>query len=375
MKKNVIDLEIADDIEESGVKRVSLVEMPAIDIDWLAFKKENFVEPGGKESKDEFIARCIAYNVTEGKPEDQAVAICYSQWESHAIEPNPCWSGFEPYGTKTVNGREVPNCIPVKNMKENFEFDPNLPDYTNETGTKKEKYAIQGIPLPRGQKVILQAEDEDYDRGLIVELKEEGGYDIQYWFQTPDNIEPSEIKVDGNTVTESGSTVYMGFHPELYSKVKMSKQFFASEDQRILVGPAMIPDTDILRKDEKTGEPYYVRFSKEVIAKIAEKFMRELLNDQTNIEHKDNDAGSYVMETWLVESENDKLNSVYGFNVPVGTWAIKMRVQDPNTWNLIKAGKLNGFSIEGSFMSKEDYDEYKKDRQVYERVMKILKSI
>jgi hypothetical protein len=208
-----------------------------------------------------------------------------------------------------------------------------------------------------------------------VELKEEGGYDIQYWFQTPDNIEPSEIKVDGNTVTDSGSTVYMGFHPELYSKVEMSKQFFASEDQRILVGPAMIPDTDILRKEEKTGKPYYVRFSKEVIAKIAEKFMRELRNDQTNIEHKDNDAGSYVMETWLVESEDDKLNSVYGFNVPVGTWAIKMRVQDPNTWKLIKAGKLNGFSIEGSFMSKEDYDQYKKDRQVYERVMKILKSI
>lgn len=24
----------------------------------------------------------------------------------------PCWSGYEQYGTKIVNGREVPNCIP-----------------------------------------------------------------------------------------------------------------------------------------------------------------------------------------------------------------------------------------------------------------------
>jgi len=24
----------------------------------------------------------------------------------------PCWDGYEQYGTKIVNGREVPNCIP-----------------------------------------------------------------------------------------------------------------------------------------------------------------------------------------------------------------------------------------------------------------------
>jgi hypothetical protein len=26
----------------------------------------------------------------------------------------PCWSGYEQYGTKMLDGREVPNCIPVK---------------------------------------------------------------------------------------------------------------------------------------------------------------------------------------------------------------------------------------------------------------------
>jgi hypothetical protein len=25
-----------------------------------------------------------------------------------------CWEGYEPYGTKIVDGREVPNCVPVK---------------------------------------------------------------------------------------------------------------------------------------------------------------------------------------------------------------------------------------------------------------------
>jgi hypothetical protein len=30
------------------------------------------------------------------------------------IDSNPCWEGYEPYGTKIVDGREVPNCVPTK---------------------------------------------------------------------------------------------------------------------------------------------------------------------------------------------------------------------------------------------------------------------
>ena len=26
----------------------------------------------------------------------------------------PCWDGYEQYGTKIVDGREVPNCIPIE---------------------------------------------------------------------------------------------------------------------------------------------------------------------------------------------------------------------------------------------------------------------
>jgi hypothetical protein len=35
---------------------------------------------------------------------------------------NPCWEGYEPYGTKIKDGREVPNCVPVeaKKVKQGF---------------------------------------------------------------------------------------------------------------------------------------------------------------------------------------------------------------------------------------------------------------
>jgi hypothetical protein len=41
---------------------------------------------------------------------------------------------------------------------------------------------------------------------------------------------------------------------------------------------------------------------------------------------------------------------------------------------MIKAGKLNGFSIEGSFIDKEEYENILKDRETYERIKKILQS-
>ena len=158
----------------------------------------------------------------------------------------------------------------------------------------------------------------------------------------------------------------------------MKSHLFAAEeeDKQILVGPVAIPDIEIVRKDPDTKERYWVKFSPEVIAKMAEKFMRENRNHETNIMHQSEDkAGTYIMESWIVENPEDKANSVYGFNVPEGTWMVKARVTDPSVWKAVKAGKLNGWSLEGSFMDKKDYDAYKADKELYNKVMKILQSI
>ena len=49
---------------------------------------------------------------------------------------------------------------------------------------KKDENRVPGaaLILPRGKEVILQAEEKDYKRGLLVELTEEGGYKIKYWY-------------------------------------------------------------------------------------------------------------------------------------------------------------------------------------------------
>lgn len=159
---------------------------------------------------------------------------------------------------------------------------------------------------------------------------------------------------------------------ELRKQMKLTKMVFANEEEQIVVGPALIPGIEIMRKDPKTKEIYFVKFSESVVRKTAEKFMKELRNRDTNIQHTDKEAGSYVMESWVIDNPEDKANTFYGFELPVGTWMVAMRVQDPKTWNMVKEGELTGFSIEGNFMDKVDYVKFLEDKQRYERVMKIL---
>lgn len=72
-----------------------------------------------------------------------------------------------------------------------------------------------GKILPKDIPVVLQADDDEYERGLIVTYLSNGGYDVQYWYDEPNNIVSAEIKIDGKTITPNGKLVHIGYHPEL----------------------------------------------------------------------------------------------------------------------------------------------------------------
>ena len=80
---------------------------------------------------------------------------------------------------------------------------------------KEQVLEVTDFVLPRGKKIILQAEDKDYVRGLIVELSEEGGYKINYWYGEDANVYPVEVEVDGESIKPDAREVYIKFHPEL----------------------------------------------------------------------------------------------------------------------------------------------------------------
>lgn len=131
-------------------------------------------------------------------------------------------------------------------------------------------------------------------------------------------------------------------------------------EKGLLVTPVLIPNQKILRVDAKTGEKYNILFPKETIELAQRQFHINGNQSKSNLEHTDIKLeGVTIVESWLKEFDNDKSTS-YGFDLPIGTWFVTMKVDNEEVKEKIKSGAIKGISIEGEFnintnkMSKEN---------------------
>ena len=123
------------------------------------------------------------------------------------------------------------------------------------------------------------------------------------------------------------------------------------EEKRMLVSPALIPNKQIYRYDPNTDSDYYVYFSKETVAQAAALYLKHNNHHKATYQHEDRVSGVLTIESWIKEGEQDKSN-LYGFDLPVGTWFVKMKIENDELWQEIKSGTLRGLSIEGYFVDK-----------------------
>ena len=122
------------------------------------------------------------------------------------------------------------------------------------------------------------------------------------------------------------------------------------EDQRVIAGPAMIPDKLIYRKDPD-GEEYFVFFNGDTIRELSERFLLQGKQNNMTLEHESTLNDLSVVESWIVEdSEKDK-SAMYGFDLPPGSWFVKVKVLNDDVWSLVKDDSVSGFSVEGVFTS------------------------
>ena len=180
----IIEL-IIDELEELGFDQVALVNEPAIEAGFHAFKNEDVDDaiafqlikaameekmvsrmPG--ESKQAYIGRCIPVLKKEGYKADQAAAICYAGLSLSKEEP-------------------------------------------------KKKFDSHRVNLPKGETTILQAEGEE--RGLRVSNNEDKSYDVAYWYNDDSKDMPIEVEIDGQSVGIA-EQVHLKFHPTDYEYEK-----------------------------------------------------------------------------------------------------------------------------------------------------------
>lgn len=121
------------------------------------------------------------------------------------------------------------------------------------------------------------------------------------------------------------------------------------KEKRILMGAALIPNKPIYRTNGE--QEYYIYFSKDTVRKASELFFIKGNQNNTTLEHQLELKGLTAVESWIVESEQDK-SRMYDLDVPMGTWMVSMKVNNDDVWKQVKEGKVKGFSIEGYFADK-----------------------
>ena len=123
------------------------------------------------------------------------------------------------------------------------------------------------------------------------------------------------------------------------------------EEKRMLVSPALIPEKTILRHDPQTSSDYFVFFSKATVRKASELYLKHNNHHKATYQHQDRVSGVLTVESWIKEGDSDK-SKLYGYDLPNGTWFVKMKIENDELWQKIKAGELKGLSIEGYFTNK-----------------------
>lgn len=146
------------------------------------------VKPKAEETKEQFVSRCIGEEVTAGYEQSQAAAICYSKWDRRELSkqkfsdpqrrvqsklnfekkyegidlaplekgPNdPCYEDYVQIGTKMLDGREVPNCVPLAkvemeleeagiNLQEDYPWEQCIADQTERYGDEETANKVCG---------------------------------------------------------------------------------------------------------------------------------------------------------------------------------------------------------------------------------------
>jgi hypothetical protein len=123
-------------------------------------------------------------------------------------------------------------------------------------------------------------------------------------------------------------------------------------EKRILMGPVLIPDKPIYRKQVMNGEmqEFYVYFSKNTVSRASQMFLMKGKQGNATIEHELAVKGVCMVETWIKEDMEKDKSAIYGMNDPIGTWMGCLKVTNDEIWNdYVKTGRVKGFSIEGYF--------------------------
>jgi hypothetical protein len=346
----IYDLYISEDTESSvEVDAVSLVDRPAIERNFLAFRADEFVEPGPTETESEFIGRCMSVLVgEEGYDQSQAAAICYSKWRDR------------------------------DKMGEDFqESITDIPDDVRANARNAVKWAEENGWGACGTAVGKARASQLAKAGGAVSLDTVKRM-YSYLSRHEGDLERSKSYADG-----CGKLMYdawggkSGLNWARSVLRQENRMAFAIEDeeQRIISGPMILADTPIYRRDDN-GE-YYVKFPRKTVQDILVKFAKKGYHTKLNVMHQSGQEveGVTIFETWQTDKARGILPMKGYEDVPEGSAFASAKVENDAVWADVKAGKLKGFSVEGVFNYARNKPKASPEDEQMSKIVDILRRV
>lgn len=342
-----LDIEIEglteEELDEFGVEIVSLVEDPAIGVDFMSFSEEDVELRKNKDCPDGFEHRMPDGSWMCGKKHKSNYDIelesytDYPQAASNNAQRALDWAEENGWGScGTPVGKRRANQL-----------------------AKRQPISEETIARMSAFRRQQQNKNTPYGEGC-------GGLMWDAWGGDA-GINWAEKKLKRIRKERDEASYHTGsFDTSL-------QQLSLNEEERIVSGPLMIPNKMILRRDDE-GKPYYIFFTKSTIKKMAEKFFKKNNQNNTDIQHDNKVTNENVLlESWISEDKMYDKSYKLGFGLPMGTWYVSYKVNDDATWERVKAGELKGFSLAGPFIEKMA-NENRYGHQL-SKIIKILESI
>jgi len=120
------------EVDDSIQDKETIEEETGVEMTKFSLKKIDGKQ--AYETKEEAIAIAEAAGCGGYHEHEVEGVVYYMPCDNHDISlKEPCWDGYEQYGTKMKDGKEVPNCIPIKASAvslEEFGEDEDLENWT-----------------------------------------------------------------------------------------------------------------------------------------------------------------------------------------------------------------------------------------------------
>ena len=148
--------------------------------------------------------------------------------------------------------------------------------------------------------------------------------------------------------------------------------FFANEEKRNILGVIMRADFPIYRRD-KDGNEFYITYSADTIAKMAQKYFVSGAVNMTSINHNGETLDGVTLVQWYIKDTNKGI-APNGFDdVKDGSLFAEFHIENENLWTACKDGTFKGFSLEGYFTTeKTNLKSDKMENKIMQKVRELL---